>query len=98
MKIWVDDIRPNPGRYDTHTFSVNETVNYIIEFYNEIEEISLDYNAGKYSWDGGNYIRILDFMESQDYNIPIHIHTTNPVDAENIRRIIRKNKWKEVKY
>ena len=37
-------------------------------------------------------------MESQDYNIPIHIHTANPVDAENMRRIIKKNEWKEVFY
>lgn len=29
-------------------------------------------------------------------NIPIHIHTANPVGAEKMRRIIRRNGWKEV--
>ena len=29
-------------------------------------------------------------------DIPIHLHTVNPVGRDNMRRIIHKNGWREV--
>ena len=51
---------------------------------------------GDYAKDGGDYIRLLDWLEETGRNYPIRIHNMNPIGAENMRRIIRKNGWKEV--
>lgn len=75
-----------------------DAIKTIRAFPNDIEEISLDHDAGDFAKFGGDYIKILDTIEELNYSIPIHIHTANPVGAENMRRIIRKNGWKEIFY
>ena len=62
-----------------------------------IELISSDHDAGDYASDGGDYIRLLDWLEETGRNYPIRIHTANPVGAANMRAIIERNGWKEVK-
>ena len=62
----------------------------------EIELIDMDHDAGEYSSHGGDYIKILDWLEETGRNYPIHIHSMNPVGVENMRRIIQRNGWKEV--
>ena len=62
-----------------------------------IELIDLDHDAGEYTSDGGDYINILNWLEETGRNYPIHIHSMNPVGVENMRRIIKRNGWKEVK-
>ena len=62
----------------------------------EIELIDIDHDAGDYASDGGDYIKILDWLEETGRNYPIHIHSMNPVGVENMRRIIQRNGWKEV--
>ena len=61
-----------------------------------IEVIDLDHDAGDYADDGGDYIKILDYLEETERDYPIHIHSMNPVGVENMRRIIRRNEWTEV--
>ena len=61
-----------------------------------IEVIDLDHDAGDYVRDGGDYIRILDWLEETGRNYPIHIHSANAVGIENMRRIIKRNGWKEI--
>lgn len=63
----------------------------------EIEVIDIDHDAGDYASDGGDYIKLLDWLEETGRNYPIHIHSMNPVGVENMRRIIQKNGWTEVK-
>lgn len=98
MKIWVDDIRPAPEGWDWIR-SVNYA-KYAIEFYEsrnvEIEFLSLDHDAGDFACDGGDYIRLLDWLEETGRNYPIRIHSANAVGVENMRRIIQRNGWKEV--
>lgn len=60
------------------------------------ELIDVDHDAGEYARCGGDYIKLLDWLEETGRNYPIHIHSMNPVGIENIRRIIRKNGWREV--
>lgn len=62
-----------------------------------IELIDLDHDAGDYVNDGGDYIRILDWLEETERNYPIRIHSQNPVGVQNMRRIIEKNGWKEIR-
>ena len=63
----------------------------------EIELIDIDHDAGKYATDGGDYIKLLDWLEETKRNYPIRIHSMNPVGVENMRRIIERNGWKEIK-
>ena len=61
-----------------------------------IELIDLDHDAGDFAQYGGDYIRILDWLEETGRNYPIRIHSMNPVGAANMRRIIERNGWKEI--
>ena len=63
----------------------------------EIELIDIDYDAGDFACDGGDYIKLLDWLEETGRNYPIHIHSMNPVGRENMRRIIQRNGWREVR-
>lgn len=100
MKIWVDDVRPAPEGY-IHCTSVWMTIALIITQEHwpnaePIEVIDLDHDAGEFHHQGGDYIKILDWMEKNYRNYPIHIHSMNPVGVANMRRIIQKNGWKEI--
>jgi hypothetical protein len=63
----------------------------------DIELIDIDHDAGDYASDGGDYIRLLDWLEETGRNYPIRIHSANPVGVANMRRIIEKNGWKEIR-
>ena len=63
----------------------------------EIELIDTDHDSGDYNIDGGDYIKLLDWLEETGRSYPIRIHSANPVVVENMRRIIQQNGWKEVK-
>lgn len=108
-KIWVDDVRDMPDGYDYQSYTVDNAIARIKEGYhfNDILEISLDYDAGDYVWGGGDYIKILEWLEHKrlrdiewrNYirdNMTFHLHTADPVGRENMRRIIQKNGWREV--
>ena len=107
IKLWVDDMRPAPEGYRLAK-SVNEA-KQIIQNYEimyavsghklpyKIELIDLDHDAGDYASDGDDYIRLLDWFEETGRNYPIRIHSMNPVGVANMRRIIQRNGWKEVK-
>ena len=101
MKLWVDDVRPAPdGYYRVAITSVFLAIAFIetTEKFgdNDIELIDLDYDAGEYAKYGGDYIKLLDWLEQTNRNYPIRIHSMNPVGRENMRRIIQRNGWKEV--
>ena len=110
IKIWVDDERKMPKGYDVWEKTVLGTIDAIemAYKYSLSVELSLDHDAGIYARHGGDYIKILDWLErkSEEYlcdwdkfikeNITFHLHTANPVGRENMRRIIKKNGWREV--
>lgn len=64
---------------------------------NTIILIDVDHDAGDFACDGGDYIRLLDWLEETGRNYPIRIHSANPVGVQNMRRIIQRNGWKEVR-
>jgi hypothetical protein len=109
MKIWVDDVRPAPEGYQwcksvwraksfirwcDEVSKQAEEIGYIS--HNKIELIDIDHDAGEFAHEGGDYIKLLDWLEETGRNYPIHIHSMNPVGVENMRKIIRRNGWKEV--
>lgn len=110
MKLWIDDIRPAPEGY-AHIHSVdgakraithcearmNTAADYKVYNRYSIEVIDIDHDAGNFACDGGDYIRLLDWLEETGRNYPIRIHSQNPVGVENMRRIIERNGWKEIR-
>ena len=108
MKLWIDDVRPAPEGY-VWCHSVYRAMKEIciredevkefgdIENISPIELIDIDHDAGDYAQYGGDYIKLLDWLEETGRNYPIRIHSMNPVGVENMRRIIQKNGWKEVR-
>lgn len=107
MKLWIDDVRPAPEGYEWAK-SVHDAM-YIIMLVEQrqknnylgmnswaVELIDIDHDAGEYAQDGGDYIKLLDWLELTSRNYPIHIHSMNPVGVENMRRIIQRNGWMEV--
>ena len=99
MKLWIDDIRPAPEGY-VWCKSVGQTKQVIRsnELKHEtIELLDIDHDAGDYAFDGGDFIKLLDWMEFTNRSFPIRIHSMNPVGVENMRRIIQKNGWTEVR-
>ena len=99
MKLWIDDVRPAPEGY-VWLKSVDEAKEFIVwcECTQILFElIDIDHDAGDYASDGGDYIKLLDWLEETGRNYPIRVHSQNPVGVENMRRIIERNGWKEVK-
>lgn len=91
MKIWVDDVRPAPNGY-IHCRSVNEAKAairfYERDFSDDTILIDLDHDSGDYFNNGGDYIKILDWLEEEgivDTGYFFHLHTRNPVGVKNMR-------------
>lgn len=62
--------------------------------------IDLDHDAGDYVSEGGDYIKLLDWLEAKnivDTGYSFHIHSMNPVGIQNMRAIIKKNGWREIR-
>ena len=101
MKLWIDDVRPAPIGYEWIK-SVDQA-KMVIEL-NErlvgtavIELIDTDHDSGIYAQYGGDYVKLLDWLEETGRNYPIRIHSMNPVGVANMRAIIQRNGWEEVK-
>lgn len=78
----------------------------------EIEEIALDHDAGEYVFEGGDFIKVLEELErlcnqrntfkraywmEKCHDFRFSLHSMNVVGVENMRRIIERNGWKEVR-
>ena len=113
MKLWIDDVRPAPEGYVwCKSVSKAKSVIAKLEYRNKkeqeefwglrfepdiIELIDIDHDAGEYASDGGDYIKLLDWLEETGRNYPIRIHSMNPVGVANMRAIIERNGWKEIR-
>ena len=93
MRVWIDDIRPMPKGYDIWIKRVDEAIDFIAIHKNEISLLDLDHDAGDYSCYGGDYIKILDWMEEKQINIPISIHSKNPCGVRKMKQIIEHCGW-----
>lgn len=100
IKLWIDDVRPAPeGYWLAESVNSAKLAIQIVEDSNSltVELIDLDHDAGDYANDGGDYIKLLDWLEETGRNYPIRIHSMNPVGCANMRRIIERNGWKEIR-
>ena len=89
MKIWLDDLRPAPEGY-VWCRSVNEAIRFIKSTESEIELIDCDHDLGDYAKDGGDGIKLLDWLAEKRLFYKIHLHTMNRVGRANMERMIRR--------
>lgn len=101
MKIWVDDVRPIPDNDYILAKSTNEAISIIQECEEKIRKtgevpseqnivIDLDHDSGDFYKDGGDYIRVLDWLEATNRKYSIRLHTMNSVGRRNMMNIIKK--------
>ena len=101
MKLWIDDVRPAPTGYEW-VKSVDQAkmvidINERLVGASVIVLIDIDHDAGIYAQYGGDYIKLLGWLEETGRNYPIRIHSMNPVGVANMRAIIQRNGWKEIR-
>ena len=92
MKLWLDDLRPVPYGYEGAR-SVNEAKQLILEAEHngiEIEALDLDHDLGDYAYDGGDGIKLLDWLAENELFYPVRLHTMNPVGRENMMRLVER--------
>lgn len=92
MKIWLDDIRKAPDGY-VHCHSVNEAIRVIRHAKEPVELLDLDHDLGDYAVDGGDGIKLLDWLAETEQYYLVKLHTMNPVGRENMQRLIDRY-WK----
>ena len=94
IRIWLDDVRPAPEGY-IHCRSVNmakKIISHAEEENQAIEVLDLDHDLGEYSIDGGDGIKLLDWLESRQKYYHIKLHTMNPVGLRNMQVIVDRLK------
>lgn len=92
MKLWLDDLRPVPYGYEGAR-SVNKAKQLILEAEHngiEIEALDLDHDLGDYADQGGDAIRLLDWLAERETFYPVEIHTANLVGRANMERILAR--------
>jgi hypothetical protein len=104
VKIWVDDIRPAPEGY-IWCQSTNEALRTIVFNIDKVTHIDLDHDMGDTF--GGDAIMVVQELERKsrkdkqfaEYvnNITFRLHSMNPVGVQNMRAIIQKNGWREIR-
>lgn len=99
MKLWIDDVRPAPIGYVWAKTVDCARVKILVAEENKfpIDIIDIDHDAGVFVECGGDYIKLLDWLEETGRNYPIRIHSMNPVGVQNMRAIIQRNGWVEVR-
>ena len=89
--LWLDDIRKMPAGYTHHARSVNEAKRMIIAAERRgecVELLDLDHDLGDYAYDGGDGIRLIDWLLERGTLYRITLHTANPVGRANMQRMI----------
>ena len=99
--LWVDDVRPCPNDNDyTRAWSVDGAKMLIMSAEienNPFDLLDLDSDASIFAEYGGDYWKLLDWLEATGRNYPIRIHSMNVVARERMRLIIEHNHWREVR-
>lgn len=90
MKIWLDDLRPAPEGF-VWCRSVNQAKRAIEEAEKSafVELIDCDHDLGDYAQDGGDGIKLLDWLAERGTFYSVALHTMNPVGWENMLRTLK---------
>ena len=53
-----------------------------------IEQLDLDHDLGDYAFDGGDKIKLLDYLAETEQYYFVKLHTMNPVGRENMQTFL----------
>ena len=86
----MDDLRPAPEGV-VWCRSINQAKRVIeeAERSSSVELIDCDHDLGDYAQDGGDSIKLLDWLAERSTFYPIALHTMNPVGRDNMLRTIK---------
>ena len=90
VSIWLDDVREAPRGY-IWCKSVNAAIRRIESCERAglfIAVIDCDHDLGDYAGDGGDGIRLIDWLAARQSYYPVFLHTMNPVGRQNMQREI----------
>lgn len=94
FKIWLDDIRPPPDDSYIWCHSV-DCAKACVEYAEKVtivkpavSLIDCDHDMGDFFIEGGDGIKLLDWLLERNTLYPIRLHTMNPVGRDNMRRMI----------
>lgn len=97
MRVWIDDIRKMPEKYDVHIRSYSEARELLIAHAKDIKHISFDHDLGvDPNWDkektGYDIACIIEDFARKGLMKPItwEIHSANPVGSKNIEVAMKK--------
>ena len=84
------DLRPAPSGY-VAVQSVNQAIELIKKAEAEgIEILDLDHDLGDYCSDGGDAIKLIDWLAERGTFYPVKLHTANPVGRANMERMLAR--------
>ena len=99
IKIWIDDERNAPA---TDYIIVRSVYRFFLVL-GELAALGitdflldLDHDAGEYAREGGDYIKILEYLSDNHIaglKISVKFHSMNPVGVKNMRRIVENCSW-----
>lgn len=104
--LWLDAVNAPPKSDNTHYYwakgvycaiDILLKCEYPIKDYGHIEYIDMDYDAGDYVKQGGQYIEFLHFLELTGRNYTVKIHATDNNEVTELRNVIVKNGWFEIR-
>lgn len=94
MNIWIDDIRIASDDF-VWCYSVNSAIRCISKALQDGEElgvIAIDHDAGDYFNDGGDFYKVLDWLEEHEVrDLKFKLLTQNGVGREKLQFIIQHN-------
>lgn len=99
IKLWIDDCRPAPSGY-IWVKSVKAAKTAIWQYEHNMIDDNILIDFGDYVSEGEDYIKLLDWLEAEnivDTGYSFHIHSMNMVGVQNMRAIIKKNEWREIR-
>lgn len=88
MKVWLDDERPMPDRYDVHVKTAQEAIALLEQ--GVVTEISLDHDLGLVEAGTGYMVAFhIEYMAYKGFAPPVwRLHTANPVGRENMKNAL----------
>lgn len=95
--LWLDDVRPVPSYFNKSNAEVARTVDDAIDIFLDINDGSDDICIS-FDHDLGSNLSGYDFAKwLVEHNVVgfFHIHSMNPVGANNIRQLLAHYGWIE---
>lgn len=103
--LWVDSVKAPPHDSEITYYwarSVYDAIDlllrceYPLKDYGHIEYVDVNYSAGEFATQGGDYTEFLHFLACSGRNYPVRIHAEDAEQANLLRKIVEDHNWFEI--